>query len=128
MRICTNPNISNSNTSYSAALPKIFIYFVLICIYLFCATNLSICLFPIDMILNLLGCNLRISYTSTKIAKRALWDEKIEKITFYQHRLYNLTGARVIMLPSGLVKRRWVAQSFHHHHHHVTYDTTDLYL
>ncbi|XP_052740221.1 testis-expressed protein 2 [Bicyclus anynana] len=52
------------------------------------------------------GCNLRISYTSTKIAKRALWDEKIEKITFYQHRLYNLTGARVIMLPYGLVKRR----------------------
>ncbi|XP_045772138.1 testis-expressed protein 2 [Maniola jurtina] len=52
------------------------------------------------------GCNLRISYTSTKIAKRALWDEKIENITFYQHRLYNLTGARVIMLPNGLVKRR----------------------
>ncbi|XP_039754159.1 testis-expressed protein 2 [Pararge aegeria] len=52
------------------------------------------------------GCNLRISYTSAKIAKRALWDEKIEKITFYQHRLYNLTGARVIMLPYGLVRRR----------------------
>ncbi|CAH2268975.1 jg16000 [Pararge aegeria aegeria] len=51
------------------------------------------------------GCNLRISYTSAKIAKRALWDEKIEKITFYQHRLYNLTGARVIMLPYGLVRR-----------------------
>nr|XP_026488194.1 testis-expressed protein 2 isoform X1 [Vanessa tameamea] len=52
------------------------------------------------------GCNLRISYTKTKIAKRALWDEKIEKVTFYQHRLYNLTGAKVILLPKGLVKRR----------------------
>ncbi|CAH0701302.1 unnamed protein product [Spodoptera exigua] len=52
------------------------------------------------------GCNLRISYTSTKIPKRALWDEKLEKVSFYQHRLYNLTGARVILLPKGLVKRR----------------------
>ncbi|XP_045448409.1 testis-expressed protein 2 [Melitaea cinxia] len=52
------------------------------------------------------GCNLRISYTRTKVAKRALWDEKIEKVTFYQHRLYNLTGAKVILLPEGLVKRR----------------------
>ncbi|KAG6445868.1 hypothetical protein O3G_MSEX004134 [Manduca sexta] len=53
------------------------------------------------------GCNLRISYTRTKIAKRALWDEKIDdKVTFYQHRLYNLTGARVILLPKGLVRRR----------------------
>ncbi|KAJ0177113.1 hypothetical protein K1T71_007122 [Dendrolimus kikuchii] len=52
------------------------------------------------------GCNLRISYTRTKIPKRALWDEKIDKVMFYQHRLYNLTGARVILLPKGLVKRR----------------------
>ncbi|XP_073945152.1 uncharacterized protein isoform X2 [Choristoneura fumiferana] len=54
------------------------------------------------------GCNLRLSYTTTKIAKRALWDEKIDKVLFYQHRLYNLTGARVILLPKGLVrKRQW---------------------
>lgn len=54
------------------------------------------------------GCNLRISYTKTKIAKRALWDEKIDKVVFYQHRLYNLTGARVFLLPTGLVsKRQW---------------------
>lgn len=52
------------------------------------------------------GCNLRISYTRTKIAKRALWDEKIDKVMFYQHRLYNLSGARIILLPKGLVKRR----------------------
>ncbi|XP_013143594.1 PREDICTED: uncharacterized protein LOC106107325 isoform X3 [Papilio polytes] len=52
------------------------------------------------------GCNLRLSYTTTKIAKRALWDEKIENVTFYQHRLYNLTGARIILLPKGLVRRR----------------------
>ncbi|CAH0397973.1 unnamed protein product [Chilo suppressalis] len=52
------------------------------------------------------GCNLRISYTRTKVAKRALWDEKIENVVFYQHRLYNLTGARVLLLPKGLVKRR----------------------
>ncbi|XP_072932096.1 testis-expressed protein 2-like isoform X2 [Epargyreus clarus] len=52
------------------------------------------------------GCNLRISYTRTKVAKRALWDEKIEKVAFYQHRLYNLSGARVILLPKGLVRRR----------------------
>ncbi|XP_063618771.1 testis-expressed protein 2 isoform X1 [Cydia splendana] len=54
------------------------------------------------------GCNLRISYTKTKIAKRALWDEKIDKVVFYQHRLYNLTGAKVYLLPNGLVsKRQW---------------------
>lgn len=53
-----------------------------------------------------LGCNLRLSYTRAKIAKRALWDEKIDKVVFYQHRLYNLTGARVILLPKGLVRRR----------------------
>ncbi|XP_059045363.1 testis-expressed protein 2 isoform X2 [Achroia grisella] len=52
------------------------------------------------------GCNLRISYTKTKVPKKALWDEKIENIVFYQHRLYNLTGARVILLPKGLVRRR----------------------
>lgn len=52
------------------------------------------------------GCNLRISYTRTKVPKKALWDEKIENIVFYQHRLYNLTGARVILLPKGLVRRR----------------------
>ncbi|XP_048482601.1 testis-expressed protein 2 isoform X1 [Plutella xylostella] len=52
------------------------------------------------------GCSLRISYTKTKVAKRALWDEQIDKVTFYQHRLYNLTGARVILLPKGLVKKR----------------------
>ncbi|XP_068631680.1 testis-expressed protein 2 [Battus philenor] len=52
------------------------------------------------------GCNLRISYTTTKIAKRALWDEKIDNVAFYQHRLYNLTGARIILLPKGLVRRR----------------------
>lgn len=63
------------------------------------ARSLTQTLFP--------GCNLRISYTTTKIAKRALWDEKIEKVAFYQHRLYNLTGARVILLPKGLVRRRY---------------------
>ncbi|KAJ8728044.1 hypothetical protein PYW08_016429 [Mythimna loreyi] len=52
------------------------------------------------------GCNLRISYTVTKIPKRALWDEKLEKVAFYQHRLYNLTGAKVLLMPVGLVKRR----------------------
>ncbi|XP_053608134.1 testis-expressed protein 2 isoform X2 [Plodia interpunctella] len=52
------------------------------------------------------GCNLRISYTRTKVSKKALWDEKIENVVFYQHRLYNLTGARVILLPKGLVRRR----------------------
>ncbi|KAM3964562.1 testis-expressed protein 2 [Aphomia sociella] len=52
------------------------------------------------------GCNLRISYTRTKVPKKALWDEKIENVVFYQHRLYNLTGARIILLPKGLVRRR----------------------
>ncbi|KAL4709963.1 hypothetical protein ACJJTC_003926 [Scirpophaga incertulas] len=52
------------------------------------------------------GCNLRISYSRTKVAKRVLWDEKIENVVFYQHRLYNLTGARILLLPKGLVKRR----------------------
>lgn len=60
----------------------------------------------ITAFMKLEGSNLRISYTRTKVAKRELWDEKLDKVDFYQHRLYNLSGARVILLPKGLVKRR----------------------
>ncbi|KOB71170.1 Testis-expressed sequence 2 protein, partial [Operophtera brumata] len=35
------------------------------------------------------------------MAKRELWDEKIDQVLFYQHRLYNLSGARIILLPKG---------------------------
>ncbi|XP_077293925.1 testis-expressed protein 2 isoform X2 [Arctopsyche grandis] len=52
------------------------------------------------------GCVLRLSFTHNKIPKRALWDEKPHKVPFYQHRIYNLEGAKIKLLPVGIVRKR----------------------
>ncbi|XP_045476118.1 testis-expressed protein 2 isoform X2 [Harmonia axyridis] len=58
--------------------------------------------------LKLEGNWLRISNTTSKVPKRAMWDEKQIKKNFKQRRIYNLTGAKVSLLPVGLAKiRHW---------------------
>ncbi|KAK9887753.1 hypothetical protein WA026_000068 [Henosepilachna vigintioctopunctata] len=58
--------------------------------------------------LRLQGNLLRISNTSSKVPKRATWNETEIKKNFSYHRIYNLLGARVTLLPMGLAKiRHW---------------------
>lgn len=57
--------------------------------------------------IRLQGNLLRISHTKAKVSKRALWNEpKHKHIVFSGHRIYNLLGAHVSLLPIGLNKRR----------------------
>lgn len=51
---------------------------------------------------------LRISHTRAKIPKRAMWNEPKHKLNFTHHRIYNLVGAKVTLLPEGLNKKRFV--------------------
>lgn len=49
---------------------------------------------------------LRLSHTRAKIPKRAMWNEPKHKLAFTEHRIYNLLGAVVTLLPEGLNKKR----------------------
>lgn len=49
---------------------------------------------------------LRISHSKSKVPKRALWNEPKIKPTFTHHRIYNLLGAKITLLPDGLAKKR----------------------
>lgn len=54
-----------------------------------------------------LECNiLKVSHTNSKIPKRAMWNEPNHNVTFTYHRLYNLHGAQVALLPKGLIHKR----------------------
>uniref|UniRef100_A0A1Y1M6M5 SMP-LTD domain-containing protein n=1 Tax=Photinus pyralis TaxID=7054 RepID=A0A1Y1M6M5_PHOPY len=57
--------------------------------------------------IRLQGTLLRISHTKAKVSKRALWNEpKHKHIVFSGHRIYNLLGAHVSLLPVALNRRR----------------------
>ncbi|CAG9860576.1 unnamed protein product [Phyllotreta striolata] len=61
-----------------------------------------------SVFLRLQGNLLRISHAKNKIPKRAMWNEAEIKANFTQHRIYNLVGAKVYLLPEGLAKiRHW---------------------
>lgn len=49
---------------------------------------------------------LRIMETRMKIPKKAVWDEPKHKLKFVRRRVYNLTGAKIELLPYGLARRR----------------------
>ncbi|XP_012144692.1 uncharacterized protein LOC100879949 [Megachile rotundata] len=49
---------------------------------------------------------LRIMETRMKIPKKAVWDEPKHKLKFVRRRVYNLTGARIELVPYGLARRR----------------------
>lgn len=56
--------------------------------------------------LRLEGSALRIMETRMKIPKKAVWDEPKHKLKFVKKRVYNLTGAKIELLPHGLTRRR----------------------
>ncbi|CAH8430582.1 unnamed protein product [Dicrocoelium dendriticum] len=57
------------------------------------------------------GMQLRLQRPRRNIARRSMWNEEIPPIgslRFHQQRIYDLTHARVVLLPNGLVmKRLW---------------------
>lgn len=56
--------------------------------------------------LRLQGNFLKVSHTRHKIPKRAMWNEPEHKPSFTRHRIYNLHGAKVVLLPEGLARVR----------------------
>lgn len=52
------------------------------------------------------GGALRVMETRMKVPKRAVWDEPKRKFKFTRRRVYNLTGAKIELLPEGLNRRR----------------------
>ena len=52
------------------------------------------------------GTHLRIQRPKNPVPKRAMWDESIPKPQFIHQRHYDLPGANVYLLPTGLVKKR----------------------
>lgn len=59
------------------------------------------------------GSVLKLSATNARIPKRRLWNEPPidrSKIVFHDHRSYDLSDARIELLPLGLAKKRWVAR------------------
>lgn len=57
--------------------------------------------------LRLQGNFLKVSHTRQKIPKRAMWNEPDYKQVFTRHRIYNLQGAKVMLLPDGLARVRY---------------------
>lgn len=49
---------------------------------------------------------LRVMETRMRVPKRAVWDEPKRKFKFTKRRVYNLVGAKVELLPEGLIRRR----------------------
>lgn len=49
---------------------------------------------------------LRIMETRMRIPKKAVWDEPNRKFRFTRRRVYNLAGAKIELLPDGLIRRR----------------------
>ncbi|XP_072745590.1 testis-expressed protein 2 [Anoplolepis gracilipes] len=52
------------------------------------------------------GGMLRVMETRMKVPKRAVWDEPKRKFKFIRKRVYNLNGAKIELLPKGLIRRR----------------------
>lgn len=59
-----------------------------------------------SVFLRLQGNMLRISHAKNKVPKRAMWNEPEIKANFTQHRVYNLLGAKISLLPEGLTRIR----------------------
>lgn len=55
---------------------------------------------------------LRVSHTKNKIGKRAMWNEQKIKPTLTYHRIYNLLGAQVSLLPVGLTRKRFWSKKY----------------
>lgn len=54
------------------------------------------------------GETLHVMETRTRIPKRAIWDEPKHKPKYIKKRVYSVAGAKVELLPSGLIRRRYI--------------------
>ncbi|XP_020295905.1 testis-expressed protein 2 [Pseudomyrmex gracilis] len=52
------------------------------------------------------GSTLRVTETRMRVPKRTVWDEPKRKFKFTRKRVYNIVGAKVELLPEGLIRRR----------------------
>jgi len=59
-----------------------------------------------SVLFTLEGGVLRVMETRMRVPKRAVWDEPKRKFKFTKKRVYNLVGAKVELLPEGLIRRR----------------------
>lgn len=62
--------------------------------------------------LRLQGHLLRISHTKSKVPKRIMWNEPKIKPNLTYHRIYNLLGAQVTLLPVGLTRKRFWSKKY----------------
>lgn len=65
-----------------------------------------------SVFVRLQGHLLRLSHTKTKVPKRAMWNEPKIKAHLTYHRIYNILGAKVSLLPVGLTRKRFWSKKY----------------
>lgn len=61
-----------------------------------------------SVFLKLKGNFLRVSHTRSKIPKKSVWNEPELNVSLTHHRIYNLLGAKISILPDGLARGKYV--------------------
>ncbi|XP_011180596.2 uncharacterized protein Tex2_1 isoform X1 [Zeugodacus cucurbitae] len=107
MPICEVPAVEEHKTikSYAGWMNEIFSYDPLT--YHISQTN--------SVYLRLDGTYLRVSTTTARIPKRIMWNEQpidIKHIHFTSHRVFNLLGCSVELLPLGLARKRYFNRKY----------------
>lgn len=59
------------------------------------------------------GGTLRVTETRMRVPKRTVWDEPKRKFKFTRKRVYNIAGAKIELLPEGLIRRRYTKSRRH---------------
>ncbi|CAG9824129.1 unnamed protein product [Phaedon cochleariae] len=65
-----------------------------------------------SVFLRLQGNLLRISHSKNKVSRRAMFNEPEIKASFTRHRIYNLIGAKISLLPEGLARKRFWSKKY----------------
>ncbi|XP_018787857.1 PREDICTED: uncharacterized protein LOC108968336 isoform X2 [Bactrocera latifrons] len=107
MPICEVPAVEEHKTikSYAGWMNEIFSYDPLT--YHITQTN--------SVYLRLDGTYLRVSTTTARIPKRIMWNEPpidIKHVHFTSHRVFNLLGCSVELLPLGLARKRYFNRKY----------------
>ncbi|XP_069968035.1 uncharacterized protein [Bactrocera oleae] len=107
MPICEVPAVEEHKTikSYAGWMNEIFSYDPLT--YHITQTN--------SVYLRLDGTYLRVSTTTARIPKRIMWNEPpidIKHVHFTSHRVFNLLGCNVELLPLGLARKRYFNRKY----------------
>ena len=66
---------------------------------------------------NLDGAVLRLQTTTSRVPKRAMWNETLGSMQFNEQRTFDLAECRVDILPSGLVRKTLLEQEVSHLSH-----------